>query len=437
MMPDGESVFAELGNGRAWQTRLCYRLHKETIMPRMNVRYLLSVLFGALLTTLAIASAHAQQGPIRVGEINSYTGPLAAFTVPYRNGWQLAVEEINAKGGVLDRPLEVISRDDGGKPANAIKFAEELLRRENVDLIAGTFLSNIGLAVADFANRNKTLFVASEPLSDAVVWSKGNPYTFRLRPSTYMQAAMLAEEAAKLPAKRWATIAPNYEYGQSAVKAFKEVLKARRPDVEFVEEQWPALFKIDAGATVQAIARAKPEAIFNVTFSIDLAKFVREGQLRGLFKDREVASLLTGEPEYLDTLKGETPEGWIVTGYPWQAIKEPAHRSFVDAYQSRFDDYPRAGSIVGYNTILTIAAMLEKAGSTDTAAMVAAMKGLELETPFGPITYRALDHQSTMGAYVGRTTKVDGRGVMVDFRYANGADYLPDDATVRKLRPGN
>ncbi|MBT5571857.1 MAG: ABC transporter substrate-binding protein [Alphaproteobacteria bacterium] len=403
----------------------------------MNVRYLLSVLFGALLTTLAIASAHAQQGPIRVGEINSYTGPLAAFTVPYRNGWQLAVEEINAKGGVLDRPLEVISRDDGGKPANAIKFAEELLRRENVDLIAGTFLSNIGLAVADFANRNKTLFVASEPLSDAVVWSKGNPYTFRLRPSTYMQAAMLAEEAAKLPAKRWATIAPNYEYGQSAVKAFKEVLKARRPDVEFVEEQWPALFKIDAGATVQAIARAKPEAIFNVTFSIDLAKFVREGQLRGLFKDREVASLLTGEPEYLDTLKGETPEGWIVTGYPWQAIKEPAHRSFVDAYQSRFDDYPRAGSIVGYNTILTIAAMLEKAGSTDTAAMVAAMKGLELETPFGPITYRALDHQSTMGAYVGRTTKVDGRGVMVDFRYANGADYLPDDATVRKLRPGN
>ena len=406
-------------------------------MPRMNVRYYFSALFGALLATLTFASANAQQGPIRVGEINSYTGPLAAFTVPYRNGWQLAIEEINAKGGVLGRPLEVISRDDGGKPANAIKFAEELLRRENVDLLAGTFLSNIGLAVADFANRNKTLFVASEPLSDAVVWSKGNPYTFRLRPSTYMQAAMLAEEAAKLPAKRWATIAPNYEYGQSAVKAFKEVLKARRPDVEFVEEQWPALFKIDAGATVQAIARAKPEAIFNVTFSIDLAKFVREGQLRGLFKDREVASLLTGEPEYLDTLKGETPEGWIVTGYPWQAIKAPAHRAFLDAYQSRFDDYPRAGSIVGYNTILTIAAMLERAGSTDTDAMVAAMKGLELDTPFGPIIYRSLDHQSTMGAYVGRTAKVDGRGVMVDFRYANGADYLPDDATVRKLRPGS
>lgn len=405
-------------------------------MPRMKVRTRLTVLLGTVLAILSFGVAHAQQDPIKIGEINSYTGPLAAFTVPYRNGWELAVEEINAKGGVLGRPLEVIARDDGGKPANAIKFAEELTRRENVDLLAGTFLSNIGLAVADFASRNKTLFIASEPLSDAVVWSKGNDYTFRLRPSTYMQAAMLAEEAAKLPAKRWATVAPNYEYGQSAVKAFKEVLQARRPDVEFVEEQWPALFKIDAGATVQALARAEPDAIFNVTFSIDLAKFVREGQLRGLFADREVASLLTGEPEYLDPLKDEAPEGWIVTGYPWQSVNTPEHRAFRAAYETRFNDYPRAGSIVGYNTILTIAAMLEKAGSTDTDAMVAAMKDLELDTPFGRITYRALDHQSTMGAFVGRTAKVDGAGVMVDFRYANGADYLPDDETVKKLRPG-
>ena len=405
-------------------------------MLRMRFRTYLTTAVAALLTVFSASIVNAQQDPIRIGEINSYTGPLASFTVPYRNGWQLAVEEINAKGGVLGRKLEVISRDDGAKPADAVKFAEELVRREKVDLIAGTFLSNIGLAVADFAQRNKVLFVAAEPLTDAIVWAKGNDYTFRLRPSTYMQAAMLAEEAAKLPAKRWATVAPNYDYGQSAVKAFQDVLKGLRPDVEFVEQQWPALFKLDAGATVQALALAKPDAIFNVTFSVDLAKFVREGQLRGLFKDRQVVSVLTGEPEYLDPLKGEAPEGWIVTGYPWQGIESAAHTAFLDAYSKRFDDYPRAGSIVGYNTILTIAAMLEKAGSTDTQAMVAAMKNLERDTPFGPITYRAIDHQSTMGAYVGRTAKVDGKGVMVDFRYANGADYLPDDATVRKLRPG-
>ena len=106
--------------------------------------------------------------------------------------------------------------------------------------------------------------MAAEPLTDAVIWEKGNRYTFRLRPNTYMQAAMLAEEAAKLPAKRWATVAPNYEYGTSGVADFKKLLAAKRPDVEWVAEQWPALGKIDAGATVEALAAAKPEAIFNV-----------------------------------------------------------------------------------------------------------------------------------------------------------------------------
>ena len=115
-----------------------------------------------------------------------------------------------------------------------------------------------GLALADFANQNRRLFVASEPLTDALVWARGNRYTFRLRASTYMQSAMLVEEAAKLPAKRWATVAPNYEYGQSAVRWFKELLGRARPDVQFVAEQLPALGRIDAGATVQALAGRQP-----------------------------------------------------------------------------------------------------------------------------------------------------------------------------------
>ncbi len=374
--------------------------------------------------------------PIKIGEINSYTR-LPAFTVPYRKGWQLAVEEINAAGGVLGRPLEVISRDDGGKPGNAVRLADELVRKEGVVMLAGTFFSHIGLAVTDFARQNKVPFVAAEPLSDALTWAKGNRYTFRLRPSTYMQAAMLAEEAAKLPAKRWATLAPNYEYGKSAVAAFKKLLSAKRPDVVWVDEEWPPLFKMDAGATVQALANAKPDGIFNVTFGGDLSKFVREGKLRGLFKGRTVVSLLTGEPEYLDPLKGEAPEGWIVTGYPWYDIDTPAHKAFVAAYKAKYDDYPRTGSLVGYNTFKAIAAAIERAGSTDREKIVDALEGLTLDTPIGPITFRAIDHQSTMGAFVGRTALRNGRGVMVDWRYADGADYLPSDAEVRKMRPQN
>ena len=190
-----------------------------------------------------------------------------------------------------------------------------------------------------------------------------------------------------------------------------------------------------AYSLVQALADAKPDAIFNVLFAADLAKFVREGNTRGLFKGRDVVSLLTGEPEYLDPLKDETPNGWIVTGYPWYGIKTTEHQAFLKAYQDKFKDYPRLGSVVGYATIMSIAEGVRKAGSTDTEKMIQAFKGLSLMSPFGPITYRSEDHQSTMGGYVGKTKNDGGKGVMVDFRYVDGKDVQPSAQDVAKWRP--
>ncbi|MFH1558838.1 MAG: ABC transporter substrate-binding protein [Pseudomonadota bacterium] len=393
-----------------------------------------SVAAVAVGAALFASAARAQQGEIKIGEINSYS-TLPAFTEPYRKGWQLAVEEVNAAGGLLGRKLVVISKDDAGKPADAVTAANELVSSDQVAMLAGTFFSHIGLAVADYAKQKKVFFLAAEPLTDAITWDKGNAYTFRLRPSNYMQAAMLAEEAAKLPARRWATIAPNYEYGQSAVAVFKKLLSAKRPDVEWVAEQWPPQGKIDAGPVVQAIAAAKPDAILNVTFGPDLAKLVREGNVRGLFKDRVVVSFLTGEPEYLDPLKDEAPEGWIVTGYPWYAIKSPEHDAFLKAYRAKFNDYPRLGSVVGYSTIKAAAAIIAKAGSTDTDKLIAAAEGISLVSPFGPIVFRKGDHQSTLGAFVGKTAVQDGQGRMVDFVYRDGAAYLPSEDEAAKLRP--
>ena len=380
------------------------------------------------------ATGAMAQSEIKIGEINSYS-LLPAFTEPYRKGWQLAVEEVNAAGGINGKKLVVISKDDAGKPADAQTAANELVSKEGVAMLTGTFLSNIGLAVSDFAKQKKVFFLAAEPLTDAITWEKGNKYTFRLRPSNYMQAAMLVDEAAKLPAKKWATVAPNYEYGQSAVSVFKKLLSAKRPDIQWVDEQWPPLGKIDAGPVVQALANAKPDAILNVEFGGDLVKFVREGNTRGLFKDRAVVSFLTGEPEYLDALKDEAPTGWIVTGYPWYDIKTPEHAAFLKAYQDKYKDYPRLGSIVGYETIKAAAAILAKANSTDPDKLIAAAEGIKLPSPFGEITFRKIDHQSTLGAFVGKTAVKDGKGVMVDSVYRKGSDFLPSDAEVEKLRP--
>jgi branched-chain amino acid transport system substrate-binding protein len=395
----------------------------------------LAAMFSVSLIATVIPAAQAAE-PIRIGEINSYTR-LPAFTEPYRKGWQMALEEINAAGGINGRPLEIISRDDAGKPGTAVKIAEELVKRDKVVMLSGTFFSHIGLAVSDYAKQNKIMFLASEPLTDALVWSNGNDYTFRLRPSTYMQAAMLAAEAAKTDAVTWATVSPNYSYGKDAVEAFKQVLTKLKPSVKFVDEQWPALFKIDAGVTVRSLEAAKSDAIYNVTFGPDLSALVREGTVRGLFEGRTVVSLLTGEPEYLEPLKGEAPKGWIVTGYPWYAIDTPAHNAFRKAYEARWNETLKMGSLVGYNTVLSIAAVLKKAGSTDTTALVAAMKDLKVATPGGEITYRDADHQATMGSWVGKTDVIDGAGQMTGWRYVDGAEVLPAAAEAKAMRPAN
>ena len=373
---------------------------------------------------------------IKIGEINHYKR-MAAFAEPYKNGIILALEEVNGAGGVLGKDLEFIFRDDQGDPGEAVKIAEELMTRDGVAMLTGTILSHVGLAISSYAAEKKYVYLAAEPLADALVWEKGNDYTFRLRASTYMQAAMLAEAAAKTGAKKWATIAPNYAYGKDAVAAFKKALTAIDPDVEFVTEQWPALFKIDAGAEAQAIEKAKPDAIFNVTFGGDLAKFVREGTTRGLFDGRTTLGLLSGEPEYLDPLKDEAPVGWIVTGYPWYDFTDGPNKAFVDAYQARWNDRPGIGSLVGYMTVQSVVAVLKKAGSTDTEALRAAFADLSVSTPVGDIVYRSQDHQATMGAFVGTTALKDGAGIMVNWEYKNGADYLPSDEEVAKMRGGN
>ena len=396
-----------------------------------------SILWAASAAVLSLASGTASaQETIKIGEINSYKAQ-PAFLEPYRRGWEMALDEVNAAGGVLGKKLEVIARDDNGNPGDSVRVAEELMARERVALLFGGFLSNTGLALTDYARQHKVFFLAAEPLTDKIVWQNGNKYTYRLRPSTYMLVASVVKEAVKLKKKRWAIVYPNYEYGQSAVASFKTLMKQAQPDVEFVVEQAPPLGKIDAGAVTQALADAKPDAIFNALFAADLGKFVREGNTRGLFDHVEVVSLLTGEPEYLDPLKNEAPQNWIVTGYPWYAINTPEHKKFVDAYRKKFNDYPRNGSLVGYSALMSIAAGIKKAGSTDADKLAAAFSGLQVETPVASIVYRAQDHQSTLGAFVGRTGIKDGKGIMTSFNYVDGASLQLPDAEVRKLRPAD
>ena len=398
------------------------------------------VLLSGLATIAIGASVPARaENTIKIGEINSYKSQ-PVFTDGYKKGMMLAIDQINAKGGVAGRKLELITRDDNANPGEAIRQAEDLVTREKVDILAGAFYAHIGTALTDYAKQKKRFMLITEALSDNIVWAVGNKYTFRLDSSTYMLVSSLVDEAVKLKKKRWALIYPNYEFGTSAASASKKLMKEQQPDVEFVAEQAPPFNKIDAGSVIQALSDAKPEATFNALFGSDLAQFIREGNTRGyLGEQMPVFSIITGQPEYLEPLRDEIPKNWMVTGYPWYSIKTPAHQEFLTEYHKKHGkENLRFGSIIGYSTIKAIAAgVAASGGKTDSESLVAAFEGLNFDTPDGKTSFRKIDHQATWGLYVGKLAVEDGKGVMVDYQYVPGDKLLPSDDEVRKLRPAD
>ena len=213
-----------------------------------------------------------------------------------------------------------------------------------------------------------------------------------------MQTKMLVEAVKAKGVKKWAIVAPNYEYGQSAAANFKKLIKVATPDAEIVGEQFPALGKIDAGATVAALENTKPDGIFNVLFGADLTVFVREGNTRGLFEKRTVASLLTGEPEYIIPLGEETPEGWIVTGYPWEQITDARAQGLHRRLPRQVQRHAAAGLAARLRRRLHDEGPARQGRlHRHRQAARRARQDCKFDTIAGPVTMRALDHQSTHG----------------------------------------
>ncbi|SCA56937.1 Twin-arginine translocation pathway signal (fragment) [Candidatus Terasakiella magnetica] len=402
------------------------------MLTRRNV---LKIAIGGAAALSLPSLVHARHKPILIGDINSYIPSINRFTLPYRKGWTLALEQVNISGGINNKPIEVLSQNDKGRPSEAVNAARFLVEQKGVDILSGTFLSNVGLAVSKYAHQSQIPFIAAEPLSDELTLEQGNPYTFRLRPSTYTQAHMLAKEAAKLPVGRWACIAPDYEYGRSAVENFKSFINKARPDVEFIHDEWVELFNINPEKVINNLSNKNIDALFNVTFSSDLEKLITQAEKSDFFKDKSVVSLLTGEPEYLNRITSPACDNWIVTGYPWDQIQTHAHKEFVKKYLARFEEPPMLGSLVGYMTLLSIASAYKQHKEEDKNDLHRHFEGLYFDRPLGMVHFRKSDHQSSMGAFIGRLRHHEGKNIMTDWYYADGPEFWPTEAVIKERRP--
>jgi len=369
-------------------------------------------------------AADAAKEPIRIGELYPNS------TVPdqakdWNAGWKMALEEINDAGGVLGKPLEVIARDDKSSPSETIKALEEFKGREGINIFFGTLLSHTSLAASQYAKQNHMLMLKGAGGSAKLNEESGHDLYFQLGAPTSVWAGYFAKTLSPMGKKRWAIVSADYEMGRSTVAQFQTAIMKQDPSVEFVETQWFPIGKLDAGATSQALSRAKPDAIFAILWGGDYARFVREGSKRGLFKDRLVASPICGADSYIRPLGKEAPVGWHSTqGFPAQNLTDPMGKDFTQKYKNTYGEYPYLQAFMGYSSLKILAEAINKAGTDDPDKVANVMRSNAFTIPSDTIRFRA-DGLSTLGEWVGQTGFVDGVPTIANPEYINAQQFLP------------
>jgi branched-chain amino acid transport system substrate-binding protein len=374
----------------------------------MHRRLVVTVLLAAAL--LVPPAGGAQQKPIKVGFPMILSGPGALFGEPALKGAQMFVEEINAKGGVLGRKLELLARDTKGNADEAVRVSRELILKENVDFLVGTLTSAEGPAVSVVAKENKIVFIAPIPKTDQLTApDKLHPYVFRVAATTTMEGRSAAEIVARWPVKRIATIGPDYAYGQDVTRAFVEHIKKIKPGVEIVDQQWPKLGEGDYTPFINAQMAKKPEAVYSSLWGGHFVTFVKQARPLGYFDALKYNFIGVGEaasPESAKAMGAEYPVG--IWGNSYDAFYwtegPPQHKEYT-ARLSRYlkDEYPSSWAIQGYIGMQFLAEAIEKAGRTDSDQVSKALLGLTVNTPHGKMTIREKDHQANRGQLYGKT----------------------------------
>ncbi|HWP76417.1 MAG TPA: ABC transporter substrate-binding protein [Methylomirabilota bacterium] len=372
---------------------------------------LLRVLTMLLALALAVPMAAEAQKPIKVGMPIPLSGPPALFGDPASKGAQMYVDELNAKGGVLGRKVELIIRDSKADANEAVRVAREMILKDNVDFLVGTLTSAEGPAVSVVAKENKIVFIAPIPKTDQLTAAdKLHPYVFRIAANTTMEGRSAAEIVAKWPVTKVATIAFDYAYGQDVTKAFVEHMKKIKPSVQIVDQQWPKLGEQDYNPFINAQMAKKPEAIVSSIWGGFFVTYAKQGKALGMFDAVKYNFIGLGEaatPETTKSMGADYPVG--IWGNSYDAFywgETAAHREYTERISKYLkDEYPSSWAIQGYTGMQFLIEGIKKAGSTDSDKVSKALLGLTIDTPIGKQTIREKDHQANRGQLYGKTVK--------------------------------
>lgn len=364
---------------------------------------------SGLLTIAFIAiSAIAAQAATKIGFVYIMSGPFSAYGQFAKQGAELAIEEINAAGGINGQQVEGFFEDSTGKADVALRSIRKLVYQDNVDMLIGLDSSGVAKTVVPSIEQMQTPLIITHAATPDVTGSVCNKYTFRISVNIAQNIKAAALLASETGAKKWTTVGPDYAFGHQSWEYFENYLSQLNPDTSFMPKDqvaFPPFKTTDFSAYITKVMSSKPDGVLISLWGGNLIDFVRQASSMGFFDAGfEVLFTLGAATEVLTALGDKMPEGiWVGTRYWFLANDSALNKKFAADYFEKYGAYPSYNAHGAYSAVYAYKAAAEKAGSTDKEQIVKALEGLKLEIPTGMIEFRKGDHQAITDVHWGKT----------------------------------
>ena len=386
---------------------------------------------------LGVAGHAVAQDTIRFGAIYDFAGGCHMYSESAMTGIKMAVEEINAAGGILGKKLEYFTRDTEAKTDVAVREVKDLILREKANFLMGPCSSGVGLAMQVVHSEYKIIRIAGIANTEAQTVDKFTPYIFQIVPNTYMEATANTRYLhQKFPkAKKFCTIGPDYEFGRREETAFADEIKKLVPDAEILYEAWPKLGEKDFTSFITAIMAKKPDAVHGSLFGGDLVSFTKQALPYGFFQ--KIPFIALYDLSVLQALGNDAPEGTLAFGRGCFFMDpNPKMMEFAEKYKkANKGAYPDSWAVMAYETLYLYKAAAEKAKSVESEPMIKALEGMKFEMLRGPYEIRALDHMGTVPCYQGVIAKSPDYPFKIwkDLSRIPGDQVIRPEASVREI----
>lgn len=388
----------------------------------------LTALFISLAYCFASVEPSFGAETIKVGFVDTYSGPATTYSQDVLDGFKLAIHDINAKGGVLGRKIEFVTRDDKFKPDIGLAMAKELVMREQVHILMGTTNSSTALAISDFARKEKIPFIVTDAKSDKITGEKGHRYVFNVNENTAMIGKAAALGLSKKPFTKYWIAGEDYEFGHACGEGVWNNLKLLKPGAQLLGQSWRKVGETDLVPYMTAMLQAKPDCIISASGGSGVVNFLKSVKATGVAEKIPIYQHNATELAALQPLGPDAPEGVMGTSnYHFYFPNTAENKAFVDAFRKAYNRYPRSTALYGYIAAHFMARAYQKAGKFDAERFINALEGLTIASPVGKVTMRACDHQVMLPMFFGVTKKAPGYEFLIaaDIMTIAGKDYVP------------